>query len=314
MKLQSIILSVLILFAFSAKAQHTEHIKSLKFASIEEYENTINNFSEKGLSAINGFDNYISLQSTFKEEVPPAGFDEDETEDGAGQNEEKPADDSKDYSATDALAVILNSDKVVVIGNWIVKINLEKEQAFMLNTKFAEEYVDLLQEKTENRNVLTFKLEEEGVEIMKQLDKGTPEAELRLWCGDRYAQRKRDQKFTDVVNRRRLDMKVVYQRLFIVHSLQGKAKTQKRFLRIWWHDGRGKAQMDYIDLAYDVRCKKDGFYYTGDPCQTGCLSGYSAGSTCKYRPYLGTRSLKNYNYEIHFSSTHGRGIVKISDY
>jgi uncharacterized protein YigE (DUF2233 family) len=190
---------------------------------------------------------------------------------------------------------------------------LENDRALVLNTAFSNQYSDLVAGNTGNANILTFSTEDDGIEMLNQLDNGVPMATLKLWCSDRYAKRYKDEKFAYNGNRRRLDMKAVYQKAFIIFSLEGKAKTQKRFLRIWWHDGNGNASMSNINLAYEVRCKKSGLIYNGDPCQFECLPGYTTGSTSHYQPYLSTRALKKYLYAIDFVSTHGNGHVEIKD-
>jgi hypothetical protein len=148
----------------------------------------------------------------------------------------------------------------------------------------------------------------DGVDILKALDNGESIENLKIGCS---ARREIDKRFFYNGNRRRLDAKVVYQKAIFVFSLEGKGKTQKRFLGIWWHDGKGHASMKNINLSFRQCNNNKGFDYNGDPCQFGYLPGYSAGSTCTYRPYTGTRGLKPYFYLIDFVSTHGSGRVKI---
>ena len=203
---------------------------------------------------------------------------------------------------------------MVIIGNWIVKVDLSNERALILNSQFADQYQDLLNDNLENTNILQFELGDDGVEILNQLDEATPLERIRLWCSDRYAGREKDNKFFYRNNRHRLDAKVVYQRSFIWFSLEGKAKTQKRVLGIWWHHGSGSASMSNVEISYEVRCKDRRFQLFGDPCRLGCPAGYTSGSTSHYEPYAGTRALKNYTYKIDFVSTHGNGHLEIQNY
>ena len=311
------IIPVIILFttALTSFGQgNTDNIYALKFTTIDQYIQVIESKSVENLRTINGFQNYVSIAQTQRTENPPPELRQDLPDDGYDVREDVSTYDKNDYFAHTFLSNILNTDKVVIIGNWIIKVDLFNERALVLNTSYAGQYSDILNDNLSNTNILVFSLDDDGVEILKGLNNGIPVSELRLWCSDRSAAAKKDDRFAYRDNRHRLDMKVVYQKAFIIFSLEGKAKTQKRFLRIWWHDGEGLASMRYIQLSYEVRCSDKGFQYFGDPCQYGCLPGYTAGSTCHYQPYLSTRALKNYMYKIDFSSTHGNGHVEIEDH
>ena len=301
---------LLMLLTVFAKAQtNLDGINCLKFASIEQYESAIEDYAVNGFSQINGFTTYSSMKSTFTSETPPAGFDEELPDDDYDVSNDQVADDSKDYSAYAVLSVLLNTEKVVVIGNWIIKIDLENQRGLLLNTQFAGQYNDVLNNNLSNTNILVLGMDADGVEILKALDKGESIEGLKIGCS---AARYTDAKFFYNGNRHRLDAKVVYQKAIFLFSLEGKGKTQKRFLRIWWDDGKGFASMKNINLSFR-QCKKNktGFDYYGDPCQFGCLPGYKAGAVCTYRPYLGSIGLDPYYYAIDFVSTHGNGHVEI---
>lgn len=294
-------------------SQSLDGINALKFASVAQFESAIDNYSAGSLTVINGYGSYQSMKSTFSEPQPPAGFDDPQPDDNYDVANDVLPDDSRNYSAYSVLSEIINTDKVVVIGNWIVKVDLANDRALVLNVNNAAQVRDLYNDNLANPSVLQFSLDDDGVEMLKGLDNGVPYSTLKLWCSDRYARGREDHKFFYNGNRHRLEAKVVYQRAFIIFSLEGKGKTQKRFLGIWWHDGKGNAFMKNIDLNFQTRCRDKGFAYYGDPCQYGCLPGYQSGSTCSYRPYIGTRALKTYLYAIDFQSTHGSGHVQIQD-
>ena len=298
--------SLCTLLLFSAKAQ--DNINALKFSSTLAFEQFVDGNSLANLHTIDGFTTYQPLKTTFAAEpTPPAELSQDLPDDGYDiSNDAPPADDKNDYSTKPWLGDILNTDKVVIIGNWIIKIDLVNDRALMLNKTFSNQYSDLVNNNLSNTNILSYSINEEGLEIIEQLDNGNvPSAKD---C--RRAFPKDHKKFVYRNNRHRLDMKVVYQRLYIFQSLEGKAKTQKRVLGIWWHHGAGNAYMSHIQLDYQKRCS-GGFSHWGDPAG---LPGYVTGSTCHYQPYMSARGLKNYFYQIDFVSTHGSGRVKIEDY
>jgi hypothetical protein len=292
-----------------SNAQNTNAINCLKFSSVTEYENAISNYSVSGFSSINGYNSYQSMKSTFQAEQPPAGFDEEQPDDDYDVSNDQIADDSKDYNAYAVLSELLNTDKVMVIGNWIIKIDLENQRGLLLNTQFAGQYNDVLNNNLSNTNIQVLGMDADGVEVLQALDKGESIEGLKIGCS---APGEKDQRTFYNGNRRRLDAKVVYQRGIFLFSLEGKGKTQKRFLGLWWDDGKGHASMKNINLSFrQCKGKRNGFDYHGDPCQTECLPGYKPGAVCTYRPYLGTIGLNPFSYAIDFVSTHGSGHVEI---
>ena len=307
LKKLSLLLFVFCVFNRNIEAQTTSNINCLKFTSVAQYEQAVANFYTNGFSAIDGYSTYTSMQSTFLPERPPAGYNDPQPADDYDVNDDVRLEDSTDYSKNECLSYLLSSEKVVIIGNWIIKIDLSNSRALMLNTANASEYNDLLNDNLANVNIRSYGLDEEGIEIINQLD-GNGVAGR---CSGRYARPKKDEAFGYYGNRHRLDMKVVYQGFFVFFSLEGKAKTQVRFLRIWWHDNKDAAYMKNINLFYSPRCSNS-YGFNGDP--SGNV-GYQSGSTCTYRPYLSSRGLKEYDYAIDFGSGyHGSGHVEIHDH
>jgi hypothetical protein len=69
---------------------------------------------------------------------------------------------------------ILNSDDAVEIGDHIYKIDMPKEQVFVLPSIHADQYPDLLGEKTSNPNVEVFGTHEEVLDLVKTGGKSNP--------------------------------------------------------------------------------------------------------------------------------------------
>jgi hypothetical protein len=304
--------ALLVFICQNVSAQSFSSINALKFASINEYKDAVdsNDNDVSRLQSIDGFSSYTSLESTRSNEQPP--------EDPGGEDEydvsnDQPTFDKNDYFGYGFLTSLLNSDKIVVIGDWICKVDLPNDRVLVLNKNNMGSYNDFINGNLSNSDVLNFSTSNEVVDLLDQMDSGTPYSELDFEkCSDPTAGGDKDDAFFYNGNRKRLDAKASYERAGIFFSLIAKAKTQKRFLGIWWHDGNGYCSMSRIELDYKIRCK-GGVSYYGNPCQFGCLPGYSAGSTCSYRPYSGFTALKYYRYQIDFSSTHGSGRVKIEN-
>jgi len=302
----------LLLFAFcifnaNTKAQSTANINCLKFTSTSVYEQALTNYATAGFNNIDGFSTYQSMKSTFTEPSVPDGID---PEDDYDVTNDTHTDESKDYKAFGLLGDILNSDKVVIIGNWIVKVDLQNGRGLLLNTSFSNQYSDVLNDNLSNTNIKVVGLHKEGMEYIDSLDGGTFARCTSGPGADRA-------NFFYSNSRKRLDAKVVYQRALIYFSLQAKGKCQKRFLRIWWHDGGGNAYISNINYRF-AKCDGEGFGFSGDPCNPGtgqgCLVGYQQGSNTDYRPYQGSRGLPSYYYSVNFAGTHGSGNLQIQSF
>lgn len=314
--MKKIILFFLTFAVFNIKAQN---INTLKFVSTQAFEQFISGQSFDNLQSIDGFNNYQALKTTFPPPpAPPAELNQDLPDDGYDiRNDAPPVYNKNDYSAIPFLSDILNTDKVVIIGNWIVKIELENDRALVLNKTNANQYNDLIGGNTYNPNILSFSTEDDGIEVLNQLDNGVPISSIRLWCSDRYAKRANDTRVVYNGNRKRLHMEVFYKPAFFIFTLKCNATAQKRFLRIWWKDWSGVANTTYMDLKYNVRCNKiPSFNFQGNPNgQPGFGGLVSNQPECQLLAYQATRAFKNFTFIIDFiSNNHGAGRVAISDY
>jgi hypothetical protein len=315
--MKTLFFSLCTLFFFNAQAQY--NINALKFSTTQAFEQFVDSKSLANLQNIDGFTTYQPLKTTFAAEpLPPAELSQNLPDDDYDISKDAvPVNGKNDYSVIPLLSDILNTDKVVIIGNWIVKLELENDRALILNKINSSQYNDLISGNTNNPNVLSFSTEDDGIEILNQLDNGVSMASLRLWCSDRYAQGSSNTVVAYNGNRKRLHMEVFYRPAFFIFTLKGNAKAQKRFLRIWWKDWTGIVNMQYLDLRYNVRCNKiPGFNFQGNPNgQPGFGGLVSNQPVSEFLAYQTTRALKNYTYVIDFiSDNHGSGHVEISNY
>lgn len=298
---------------------NAQNINALKFASTQAFEQFVVSKSLTNLQYIDGFTNYQALKNTFTPPLtPPAELSQDLPDDDYNiSNDILPVYNKNDYSTIPFLSDILNTDKVVIIGNWIVRLELENDRALVLNKTNSSQYNDLITGNTNNPNILSFSTEDDGIEILNQLDNGVSVLSIRLWCSDRYAKRANDTRVAYNGNRKRLHMEVFYRPAFVLFTLKCNATAQKRFLRIWWKDWGGIVNTTYMDLRYNVRCnKKTSFNFQGNPNgQPGFGGLVSNQPECQLLAYQTTRAFKNYTFIIDFiSNNHGAGHVEISDY
>ena len=80
-------------------------------------------------------------------------------------------------SLPDFIKSIVNADGIVQIGSHIMKLNFEKEQVFVLNTKYENEINDLLSENVNNAHIEVYKMDED---VLTELENRT--ARTSLFC------------------------------------------------------------------------------------------------------------------------------------
>jgi hypothetical protein len=290
----------------------TDNISALKFQTIDEFKKFIETNSTEGLANINGFGKFETLKSTFPAEAKaPEEINQDQKDDDYDIKEDKlPIFDKNDYSNNYLLGDLLNTDKVVVIGNWIIKIDLENDRALLLNTKFADQYKDLVNANTENVNVLSYPLDSDGLEILELLDDPkADQGEMQMRC--RTVKQQGTSEYAYNGNRKRLRMEMGCQNLFFYHSLVVKSHTQKRLFGIWWHHYAGSASIPNMLLVYNIRCGNGCSQFSGPPSCGG--GSYQQGDVCVYRPYSGWKRLSNYDFSVDFNSTNGNGHIELHD-
>lgn len=305
-----IVFSLNILFV---SGQDLSNINVLKFQTTNEYITFLESNSLQGLSAINGYQNFVSLKTTFvNEPIAPPEIDQNLPDDDYDIKEDiLPLYDPKNYASTSILCEILNVDKIVVIGNWFIKIDLEKEKAFLLKTTFSNQYADLVIGNPTNVNILEYSLNEDGVDILDQLD-GVSENNASR-CKLRTAVHKSDEKTLYNGNRRRVNMMVAYQNFFIYHHLKVHAKIQKRFLRVWWTYG-GRIAFGNLDLEWKTKNCKSSCSFHGIPSIAVCGNGVAQQNGILHiGPYNQARRLANYTLKLDVISENGNGHVEIED-
>ena len=310
-------LSLFTLAIFSVNAQDAlqqNNISVLRFQSTTEFKTFIETNSLTSLPTINGYGNFTPLKTTFPAEpTAPTELNDAQPDDDYNiKDDVLPVFNKNDYSNNYLLGDILNTDKVVAIGNWFIKIDLENDRALVLNTSFAAQYADLVSANTNNVNLLTYPLDSDGIDVLDLLDnpKGVDNGEIGAKCRV-VRQNRSTSNYAYSSNRFRLRMEMDHQSFFFFHSLVVKSHTQKRLFRIWWHHFGGSATIPNTLMVYNIRCKDGCSQFSGPP---SCSSGnYTTGHVCTYRPYSGWRRLPNYDFVVDFQSTNGNGQIELHD-
>jgi hypothetical protein len=74
---------------------------------------------------------------------------------------------------------MLNTDKIIQIGDYIYRINPKKEQVFVLASKFNSEYLDLVNENIANTNIKVYST---GDNVLELVENNTASKSASLFC------------------------------------------------------------------------------------------------------------------------------------
>jgi len=227
---------------------------------------------------------FVSLKSTIE------SFDTEEKNARSSQRLEDTL-----YADYGILPQILNRDKIVKIGDYLIKVDLHAETVLVLESKYRAQYKDLAESNMTNENIMTFSTDDEVLTLLEQGATGSVNSRLLGWCEDPAAGPGRQKEHSCYSKKKRYKAKVVYQRGGIYYSLVAKIKNQKKKWGIWWSDGSGWLRIDYYLYAH-VRC---GEYFQ----ESNHIKDYDRKAI--YRPYEGTVRMEYYELNAYFTSSHG---------
>jgi hypothetical protein len=92
-----------------------------------------------------------------------------------------------DYINDNILNEVLNKDMIVQIGNYLYRLNKEKEKVFVLSSTYKEtDYNNLISENTANKKIMVYSTDEDVLEMVetgRQSEKG-------IFCSAPYAHEK----------------------------------------------------------------------------------------------------------------------------
>ena len=258
----------------------------LSFESKEAYEQLFTD--KKQLNAKLANANFVSMASkiakyneALEREKTTVGLLKDDTD--------------LDYEDYGILPTILNEDRIVKIGKHYIKVDLPQERVLVLDDDYTSEYQDLLQDNIENEHIQLFST---GENVLNLLAKNEPSEIFKKCDADRARSGNAsiDYRFS---RRKRVRVKVRYQRAGIIFRLLAEGKAQKRRLGIWWHDG-GRSFNLVSEHNFGKRCGKtaNGFDIT--------LSDHGRAKLVLYNGFVALEY-----YELTAAMQYGVGTVTI---
>ncbi len=205
------------------------------------------------------------------------------------------------YADYGILPQILNRDKIVKIGNYLIKVDLHTETVLVLESKHREQYKDLAESNMTNENIMTFSTDDEVLTLLEQGATGSVNSRLSGLCDDPAADPGKEREYVSYDgSKRRYKAKMAYQRAGIYFSLITKIKNQKRKWGVWWSDGSGWCCVTY-GCTFKARCGST-VIQNGVICRNG--------RKAHYRPYSSSIRLQFYTMTSIYNSTHGDEITR----
>lgn len=223
------------------------------FNSVETYDNTISNLSDPNtLKSIEQI-NKNSLKSLKKS-------------------------DKQDDLYDDFLPTILNEDKIVQIGKWIIKVDIQNEKVFVLSEENEKFYNDL-KENINNKNIYVFSTEDDVLDLLEEGVEGTiKDGQLKRWGCSAVGRRNKWKRYGHLLNG--TEIQVIYHRAGIYYSLFAAAQNL--------------GATNYSEAAY----VKMNINYMYEPCRRGETKGTKTVNRRKitdkyrYRVYSSGRRLE----------------------
>jgi len=297
MKSHVIIIAILGIFTLNLKAQNLSISNgTLKFSSLKVYEQYAENSLDQSEIV-----KVTSTISTLANQEPDLG--------GEDAEDIEPA----DSLYPDFLKQILNTDKIVTIGNYLVKIDLDNHIGLVITADDPSAYKILLSDDTTARGVIVFSDEDDdAMDVLEAIDTGTMaiadyQAETSL--RSRRAKRHKDATFQywmQFANNRCPDKeycfkgedKLVYQKAIFYFSIQAERKSQKECCfdpRVTHNPQRHFVNLKIEGTAkFRKRCRDEqNILYNNEVFNDHKIT---------WRPYSSSRGLSHYDVTVRFFS------------
>lgn len=193
------------------------------------------------------------------------------------------------YEGYGKLLELLNEDKIVNLFGNLVRIDLENDVAYSIESISTESY-DLLLQNPNDNSITSYSEDDEVALILAKV----------TGCSEPGAQRDKDEKFGNCDSKNRTKKEVKYQKAFIYHSLVAELKNQKKIFFIWFlKSATTTGGINVSSLAFRVRCDDFTTYWSGHPSGWSPSSAYESNSKqTTFRPYSGSRALATYNFAV----------------
>lgn len=220
----------------------------------------------------------------------------------------------------DFLKEVLNTDFIFQIGNYLIKIDIEKELGLVISVGAGNAYQSLVENNINTPGMMTLSMEDDfGLELLEGLETGSVTvsnyqsfAESQRAC--RGARRKDEKRIPTWLTTNEpcdeaetlgrtygMDNKVVYQKVIFYFSLQSKIKS------LWRCTFGGSWTL--APIYYYVDTKLDGTVKYRRRCGNEVNTSANLEETfmgggdgvLHWRAYSGGRSLSHYDFSVYFS-------------
>ena len=259
----------------------------LSFTSFDDYDGFISDYQSTSLpTPPQGF---VSLRSVIEQ----LEWEQDNDEQAYLANPHLP---DQIYENYGKLLDVLNEDKIVELWGNLVRVDIENEVVYVVNSTSYQDYQDLLNPQ-QAASVTVYQADDEVALILAGKSSG---------CSDPFAPKDKSTDDAYCSSNRRSKHEVTYQSAGIFFSLVAEVKNQQKTLGIWWSWGNGPWMGLYMNMWYKQRCGTDyGWYQDWAQNWIHANLAYSANSNkLTFRPYQSVHALTAYNFA---SSIHSCG-------
>ncbi|HGJ67209.1 TPA: hypothetical protein ENS27_17755 [bacterium] len=189
------------------------------------------------------------------------------------------------------LLEILNEDKIVEIGEWIIKVDMPNNKVFALHINDSV-YINDLKDNQSNEKIYTFAPDQEVLKILNDSIKPGLKSTTGIFCGARYASSDYDKDDELYGDRYRLKCRLEYNKFGILFTIVAEVTNQTRLLGIWTPCD-GDLWINY-EGSWTPRCK--GIQTKTDYC-SNCQT---AAKSKTVRLYYDIRALESYGVKAQF--------------
>lgn len=284
---------------YSLKSNSTKYYSDgevLIFNTAEDYENSISNLD--GRSSQLFLKSIVNMNYTsYKERLIIEG------------------DNAEDLIGDDFFNTMLNKDRIIQIGEYLYKINMQKELVFVLPTIKRTEYNDLVSENTSNENIRIFSTNEDVIELSESKNEGKKKP---LFCRESYCPSKYESTCGNSVYIGNLsslvfDCRIRYYAAGVFFNLKAWANTFTHGLQstleadqLTYFSGSVNTTLKIeASRIYKERCQSETGWYSWTVTGNGANNGITAQS------YQGSKGLKKAWLKASFFYWNGKDWIKI---
>ena len=194
------------------------------------------------------------------------------------------------------ISSLINEDSVLQIGQYLFKIDVNKELVFALDEKDEEHYQDLVAENDDNERIMVFTTSDDVLPMLAEGATGAVENARQAGLTCEQSQARAESRSDDVYygagNDYRLNCVVRYVKLNVYFKLMAKTRNQFKMFGVWVE------QIGNLTIATDAgwkpRCRSTG--YRND------IVSETARSSIKRVVYEKVKGLNKYYYRAQFSN------------